>query len=588
MTLAVFPIVCALVVASCSPQRAEPDLTTTTTLAPDTTTTTTTVVPVTSEPGPMHPYGGEAIVANSQEPPTLNGFLPGGSWSVVSIVGQGYAAGVREVSGDTLEYVPELVTELPTVANGGLVLNTDGTMTVKYTIRDEAVWSDGTPISGGDFQFTLDTILNEDLPIDRTNYDLVVSSSVGDKTFEFTLAVPTVNHERMFSEILPKHDIEGKDFVTDFNDVRWVSNGPFVLKEWAKGEYITLERNPNYWKVDEVTGQQLPYLDAITFRFFDGTQAIIDAFTARDVDIITPEPDNDDIVALRMLEPQGAAVEVLNGPYWEHLNFQFGSGRLDRNENSCNDNYDMRRAIALAIDKERLIAEALDGTVEPLSSYVDAFAPTLSQHAWDQYQYDPVAASDAYAAAVAAEEKECSVVFTANRDNPDRVRMSELFVDMFAEAGIPYENDLEDAEFFYGDTYSNASWDVSDWAWGAQPGLSRLIDFHDIFDPEGPPPGGDNAYNWGTPDSSVVDDATLRYAEVRDAMRTTIDDAELRGLIAEAEQILADNLVIIPLYASLEYLEAAAVWADEIGNFKHNPTSAGPTWNVEYWYRSDR
>ena len=55
-------------------------------------------------------------------------------------------AGVQEIDGFTLELIPELVTELPTVDNGGVVVNDDGTMTVSYTIRDEAVWSDGTPI----------------------------------------------------------------------------------------------------------------------------------------------------------------------------------------------------------------------------------------------------------------------------------------------------------------------------------------------------------------------------------------------------------------------------------------------------------
>ena len=52
----------------------------------------------------------------------------------------------------------------------------------------------------------------------------------------------------------------------------------------------------------------------------------------------------------------------------------------------------------------------------------------------------------------------------------------------------------------------------------------------------------------------------------------------------EAENILADNLVIFPLYARLM---AAAVWEDEVGGFKHNPTQASHTWNVEYWHRTD-
>ena len=109
--------------------------------------------------------GGEAVVGEVDEPTTLNSFLPGGASLIASVIGQSYAAGVQEISGTTLELIPELVTEIPTTSNGGVVVNEDGTMTIAYAIRDEASWDDGTPISGGDFQFTLETILDPGLQI---------------------------------------------------------------------------------------------------------------------------------------------------------------------------------------------------------------------------------------------------------------------------------------------------------------------------------------------------------------------------------------------------------------------------------------
>jgi len=579
-------IALALVAAACSSSDSGDD-TTTTTAAPTDDTTTTTAAPdttTTTEPALERPYGGEAIVGDSQEPPTLNSFLPGGDNFIVSIVGQGYATGVQEISGFTLELIPELVTELPTVGNGAVTVNDDGTMTVNYTIRDEAVWADGTPISGDDFQFTLDTIMNEDYPITRDTYSDIVSTEVGDKTFSYTMSAPTVLYELIFGEILPKHDIEGTDFVNDYNEERWVSSGPFSFDTWAKGEFITLVKNDNYWKTDEETGQQLPYLDSVTFRFIPETEALINAFRAREVDVINPDPNTENIETLQALEPEGAAVEVLNGPVWEHVNFQFGPGRLDRNPDSCTENYNMRLAAAQAIDKSVLTDEILAGQVEPLSSYVDAFSPTLSQQAWDQYSFDPAAAAESYAAAVEETGRECSFVFSTTSNNAARVKMSELFVDMFAAAGIPYENDLEESQLFFGETFAGGIWDLGEWAWVGSPGLSGLVSIHDVWDPESPGPDGNNTYYWGTENSSVIDEATARYAELRDEMNATVDDGELLALINEAENILADNLVIIPLYARLV---TAAVWADEIGNFKHNPTQASHTWNMEYWYRTD-
>jgi len=67
-------------------------------------------------------------------------------------------------------------------------------------------------------------------------------------------------------------------------------------------------------------------------------------------------------------------------------------------------------------------------------------------------------------------------------------------------------------------------------------------------------------------------------------MNQTVDPDELKALFNEAENILADNAVFFPLYARLV---TAAVWEDSIGGFKHNPTQAGDTWNIEEWYRAD-
>jgi peptide/nickel transport system substrate-binding protein len=528
--------------------------------------------------------GGEAVIAHDDEPPTLNSFLPGGDRLVLALMGQAYAAGVFDIDAETLTLVPELVTTVPTISNGGVVLNADGSMTVKYTIREEAQWDDGTPISGDDFQFTLDTILNPAHPISKTIYENITTATSGAKTFEFTMARPTVQYESMFSEIIPKHSVEGTDFVLDWNDKRWASAGPFVFQEWERGEYITLRRNPNYWKIDAETGQQLPYLDSVTFTFEANTAEMIELFAARGIDVFSPDPAIANIEALQAIEPQGARVDVLSGPVWEHLNFQFGPGRFDRNEDSCTEYYEMRLAIAQSIDIQVLTDDILGGKVDPLLSYIDPYSPTVSQKAWSQYSFDPAAAAENYAKAVAASGRECKVVFTTNTQNDERARMSELLSDMFAESGIPYEVELEQSMVFYGDTIGIGTWDVGAWTWHGSPGMSGLVGIHDVFDPESPPPLGSNYYRWGSPDSSVIDEATARFAEVRDQINATVDFDELVTLIQEAETILADNLVIIPLYA---HPVTAAVWEDEIGGFMHNPTRAGFTWNVEFWFRND-
>jgi len=534
-----------------------------------------------------HPQGGTAVIASATEPETLNSFLPGGHLAVNRLIGQTYAAGVQDVDGNTLELVPDLVTELPTVENGGVVVNEDGTMTVTYTIRDDAVWEDGIPVSGDDFQFTYETIMDPDLPISKQYYDEILETVVGRKTFEYTMAVPRVQFELMFSEIIPKHDVEGTDFLLDWNSVRWVSAGPYVFDSWTGGESLTVTRNPNYWKTDPETDQQLPYLDEVTFRFITDPGEALDAFADEEADIIAPEATPEVVDRLESLEPDGVTVEIASGPVWEHFSFQFGPGRLDRNPNSCNDVYEMRLAIAQAIDRSVLSHEVLAGNPDPLESHVAAYAPLLSQDLWAGVENDPALAAENYAKAVEIAGKECSVVFsTATPDDGSdvRVRTSELLAGMFEAAGIPFDVQLEDRQAFFGATLADGTWDFGEWAWQAAPGFSSLVVIHDVFDPEGQPPKGSNYYRWGTEDSSVIDDSTERFAEIRDEMNATVDERVLKELIAEAETILYDNMVYIPLYSRVE---AAGVWSDKIARFKHNPTSAGFTWNVEDWYRAD-
>jgi len=576
---------------------------TTTTAAP--TTTAAAAATTTTEAAPEgKPYGGEVVIGQDQEPPTLNVFAPGGDNSVVSIIGQGYLTGTQQIDGFTLELVPLVVTELPTVENGGITLNADGTETVKYTIRDDAVWADGTPISGDDYMFTYDTIMDPDLPINRSTYEDIIPESVvaGPKTFEYTMTAPTVQTELIFGTLIPKHDVEGSDFINDYNDAMWVSGGPFVFDQWQKGEFISLTRNPNFWMTDAVTGQQLPYLDRVIMRFIPETAAMINAFKARETDVMNPPPSIEALEDLQTLESQGAQVEVLSGPIWEHLNFQFGENRLTRNAGSYNAFLEYRQAVAHAIDKNKIVDEILKGQVEPLDSYVDAFSPTLSQGSWSQYDYNPDTSIALLADLCARDDTDCdanpvSTVFSTTSNNDARVTLSQLFVSMFEAVGIVYTNELEDSSIFFGETLDFGGWDLGEWAWVGTPGFAGLIGIHDIFDPTGAPPDGQNYYRWGTaavegadPEgfnqgaSSVVDDNTARFGVVRDAMNATVDVVELEALMNEAEQILADQVVIIPLYARLD---PGAVWADEIGGFKHNPSQESMTWNIEEWYRVD-
>ena len=188
-------------------------------------------------------------------------------------------------------------------------------------------------------------------------------------------------------------------------------------------------------------------------------------------------------------------------------------------------------------------------------------------------------------------------VFSTTSNNDARQKIAELFVGMFEAAGIEYENQLQDSQIFFGETLDFGLWDLGEWAWVGSPGFSGALSLYNLFDPEAPvdfdTPGpadtglmtGGNYYRWGTEGSDLIDENTQRFAEIRDALNETVDQTVLIPLMQEGEQIMADQVVIIPLYARLV---TAAAWGDEVGGFKHNPTQASHTWNIEEWYRVDQ
>ena len=213
-----------------------------------------------------HPYGGNVTIGVSSEPITLNPFLEGGAAEVLQLIGRTVWAGAVALDGISLDPVPVLLSEIPTLENGGLVQNADGTVTVSYQIEPEATWEDGSPVTGADFELTYRLAVDPALPIRpevRAPYAEIVPDSLqyDDSTVTFDLSRPSLAYLDVFAIVVPAAQVGEGDFINDWNDRFWMSAGPFEFGEWLPGEWITVNRNDQYWKIDAETGQQLPYLD---------------------------------------------------------------------------------------------------------------------------------------------------------------------------------------------------------------------------------------------------------------------------------------------------------------------------------------
>ena len=108
-----------------------------------------------------------------------------------------------------------------------------------YTINPDAVWSDNTPITCDDFEFTWDADRQRRGHLRPTGYTQIESVDCPDpKTAVVNYAEPFTGWQQNFGGqygILPKHLLEGKDITAEMGDGYTWSGGPWMIDHWTKG-----------------------------------------------------------------------------------------------------------------------------------------------------------------------------------------------------------------------------------------------------------------------------------------------------------------------------------------------------------------
>ena len=154
----------------------------------------------------------------------------------------------------------------------------DDGLTYTFHLRDDAKWSDGKPVTAGDFVYAWKRVLTpeagaKNAPIlyaidgaeDFYNGESedVAISALDDKTLTFTLKAPVA----YMLQLLPFQvfDPVREDLVAADPDgwtrdpATFVGTGPFRVTEFNFGKSTVLEKNPNYYDADAVS------LDKLTF-----------------------------------------------------------------------------------------------------------------------------------------------------------------------------------------------------------------------------------------------------------------------------------------------------------------------------------
>ena len=206
-------------------------------------------VVATSVPGPTSASSGSGQFANTVvfgstgEPLSLNPLLDdsANSRNVWELIFEGL------VRPD-----PAVGTPAPWLADSW-TSSPDG-LTWQFHIRPNVRWSDGRPFTADDVKFTFQTVLDPKTKTPfRTRFDNVAAyDAPNPETFQVTLKGPDCPFlsTTMLVGILPKHLLQGTADINrdEFNSDRPVGTGPYMFKEWRRGEYLTLVANPTHWR----------------------------------------------------------------------------------------------------------------------------------------------------------------------------------------------------------------------------------------------------------------------------------------------------------------------------------------------------
>ncbi len=158
---------------------------------------------------------------------------------------------------------------------------------VEFTLRPEAQFSDGSPVTLDDVIASMEVLDRQGRPPYFGNLKNIAEiTRKGDRTVRFTFAEPDREAPLILGlrPVLKKADIEARAFA-DTSLVPLVTSGPYIVGEVDPGRSLTLRRNPDYWGRDLPLMRGQANFDAIRIEYFRDGNVLWEAFKAGEIDI---------------------------------------------------------------------------------------------------------------------------------------------------------------------------------------------------------------------------------------------------------------------------------------------------------------
>jgi len=495
------------------------------------------------------------IVGYDREPDTLNRFSTHILEDIMICISEGLT-----VWDENMRAVPVLAQTVPDLDNGLVRLNEDGTMDVTWKLRAGIEWHDGAPFTSADVAFTVaainDPVYN---PESTEGFDLIESVTTPDALTAVVRyrEVYAAYQDQFWRGVLPSHLLDGKDLnAFPEYDRNPIGTGPYRVKEWRTGEFLLLERHEAYWR-------GAPEIREILFRFLPSSNTRVNQLRSGEVHVVDNVP-LDKLDELETLERTTLSRTMANS---------YANIALNLKEVPAFGDLRVRRAIAHAIDRNAIANDVLQGVVKVVDSVIQPMSWAFNEDA-KMVEHDPARARALLSEAgfvdedgdgiVAKDGVPLSFYGTTRSGHVEWETVLQVLQAQLGAVGIDLQIQNHEptllGELWFG---GKLPFFLSAWTLPADPEITRF------FAADRTPPRGRNIYYY------VNDELTeLLYASDQ-----TVDRAERARLLFEAQEILAEEIPVIPLYNRT----IVRAFPDTLENAKPNPTNAGLFWNVHEW-----
>lgn len=154
---------------------------------------------------------------------------------------------------------------------------------VEFTLRPEAKFTDGSPVTVEDVMWSYETLGTIGHPRYHSTWSQVEAmEQTGERSIKFTFSSDNKELALLMGmrPILKKAQWDGRDFEQSGFDVVPIGSSPYTIDSYEAGRFISFKRNPDYWGKDLPFMQGQANLDEIRYDFYGDGDVVFEAFKA--------------------------------------------------------------------------------------------------------------------------------------------------------------------------------------------------------------------------------------------------------------------------------------------------------------------